>query len=169
MPDRAKLNQLVQRFHEQMRETAVRLINKELRSDHTLQVTALVNEAYVKLAGSFDSHTDHPGEFLAACCKAMKEVLVDHARKRGRKKRGGNVPRLDLNSRLADQRVSATELVELDDLLTKFAKARPRHGQCVYLYFFGGLSLVEIGDLADAFRDRAADQVFHIACHGDAP
>ena len=137
--------------YEELRELAHRQLARE-RRDHTLQTTALVHEAYLRLVD--DTLVDRRGRayFFAAAGQAMRRILVEHARRRGAAKRGSNVVHLDLDnlSSLDDVDLSVTavdnfadELVALDTALGRLAALNPRHAQVVECRFFAGMSVEE--------------------------
>lgn len=113
------------------------------RPDHTLQPTALVHEAYLRLLGpapvAFESHQ----HFLRTASQVMRRVLVDHARARSAAKRGGTI-HLPLNDAIAGTEDNVIELLVLDDALTQLAAAEPRWARVAELRFFGGLEVPEI-------------------------
>jgi RNA polymerase sigma factor (TIGR02999 family) len=122
---------------------------------HTLDPTALVHEAYLRLVG--DQHFDGRRHFFAAAAEAMRRVLVNHARDRTRLKRGGGRNRVDLD-RLTSPAVAADDdLLELDDALDRMASEFPVAAELVKLRFFAGMTL---GDAADALGvpRRTADR-----------
>ena len=109
------------------------------RADHTLQPTALVNEAYLRLmrdGGSYDSRA----HFLAAASIAMRRILVDHARERATAKRAGNRRRVELNDVLAAENPNLDQMLLLDEALTRLAAWDARQARIVELLYFGGLT-----------------------------
>lgn len=108
---------------------------------HTLDATAVVHEAYVKIAGLDDSAWEDRNHFLSIAASAIRRVLVDHARTRGREKRGGDAHRMTLHSGIHDSDVQPIDVVELDDALTKLSKTHPNHARLVELRFFGGMQI----------------------------
>lgn len=128
--------------YEELRELAHRQLARE-RSGHTLQTTALVHEAYLRLVD--DTQVDQRGRayFFAAAGQAMRRVLVDHARRRAANKRKVEIAPVDL----ADIEVGiddfAAEILELDDALTRLAALNPRHAQVVECRFFAGMDVAE--------------------------
>jgi RNA polymerase sigma factor (TIGR02999 family) len=112
-------------------------------ADHTLQTTAVIHEAYLKLAAGSDHRWENRDHFLVIASKAMRHVLVDYARSRRARKRGGAVQMVQLDEELAVARDRAPELLALDDALDAMVKLYPRHGQVVELRYFGGLTLEE--------------------------
>ncbi|MEQ1760452.1 MAG: sigma-70 family RNA polymerase sigma factor [Vicinamibacterales bacterium] len=140
------LTPLVQR---ELHRLAVHYMAGE-RQGHVLQPTALVNEAYVRLVAWTDANWQNRAHFFAMAACIMRGVLVDHARKRGRLRRGGGNVQVSL-SHAEDVPVvgRAPDLVALDDALEAFATFDPRKARVVELRFFGGLSLEEIAHVLD--------------------
>jgi RNA polymerase sigma factor (TIGR02999 family) len=112
------------------------------RADHTLQPTAVVHEAYVKLIGS-DEKWESKAHFCAVAAKAMRQVLISHARARSAVKRSGDKVDLTLSDLPADVGTSIDPLA-LEDVLCKLTELNPEHARLVELRFFGGLSVEEV-------------------------
>ena len=115
------------------------------RSDHTLQPTALVNEAYMRLFGTGDISWESRRQFYGTACKVMRSLLVDHARGRNAKKRGGNlmkVPLLD-STPAADDFSHAIDILDLHASLERLANIDPGMADAVEMRYFGGLSIKE--------------------------
>lgn len=148
--DRAALDELFPLLYSELHAMAGREMRRE-RSDHTLQPTALVNEAYLRLAGGGGAlgWRDRT-HFLSAAARAMKNVLVDHARAHQAQKRdaGLRVTLTDSNANSEDPAVTL-DFLALDDALSQLASAEPRWAQVVELRFFGGL---EIDETAEALQ-----------------
>jgi RNA polymerase sigma factor (TIGR02999 family) len=116
----------------------------EERADHTLQPTALVHEAYLRLLGSDpDKRWDSRGHFFAACAEAMRRILVDHARRKLAGKHGGNRIRQDLDSDLLGAPQASDDLIALDEALTRLAVTEPQVAELVKLRYFAGLTIAE--------------------------
>jgi RNA polymerase sigma factor (TIGR02999 family) len=113
------------------------------RPDHSLQTTALINEAYLRLVDARKLPWQDRTHFFAIAAQMMRRILVDHARSRQNLKRGGAVRRVSLDEALAVSRDQSAEMVKLHDALTALAAADPRKGQVVELRFFGGLNIQE--------------------------
>lgn len=133
-------DELLPIVYEELRRLAARHMSKE-RPGHTLQATALVHEAYIRLLGPNGPKWDSRGHFFAAAAEAMRRILIDRARAGGAEKRGGDRRRVSLES--ADLTIDAVpaEIIDLDDALTRLAAEDPVKAQLVKLRFFGGLSL----------------------------
>ena len=127
----------------EMRALAARHLRRE-RKSHTLQPTALVHEAYLKLAGQTRVDWQGRAHFLAVAAKAMREILVDHARRHKAAKRCGNRHRIALDVNLVVESSRDIDLLALEDALTRLAKLDPRQAKMIELRFFGGLSVAEV-------------------------
>jgi RNA polymerase sigma factor (TIGR02999 family) len=123
------------------------------RRDHTLQVTALVNEAFLRLTGARQLQWQDRAHFLGIAARLMRRVLVDHARARGYQKRGGDVRRVALDETVLVSSGPVIELLALDRALDVLALADPRKGRVVELRFFGGLSVVETAEVLHVSTD----------------
>lgn len=147
--DKSALDKLTPLVYDELRRIAHRYVRRE-RNGHTLQTTALVNEAYVRLAGSKNIAWQNRAHFFAATAQVMRNVLIDHARRRLFAKRGGQVQQVAMDeavTAMSEQR--ADELVVLDEALNELAKMDERKARVVELRYFGGLSLEETADLLD--------------------
>jgi RNA polymerase sigma factor (TIGR02999 family) len=148
--------------YEELRRLAARKLAREPMG-LTLQPTALVHEAYLRLVGeSQPDGWDGRGHFFAAAAEAMRRILIEAARRRKAEKRGGGRGRADLDEALLAGGRSSDELLELDDLLERLAAANPRAAEVVKLRFFAGLT----GDQAAAalgISPRAADSLWAYA------
>lgn len=112
------------------------------RADHTLQPTALVHEAWLKLAAHLEGVEDRR-HFFAVASRAMRQVLADHARTRDRLKRQGGQRRVTLDQGIGEADTAAVDLVDLDDSLRRLAGLNERHARVVELRIFGGLTIAE--------------------------
>ncbi len=130
-------------LYDELRELARREMSKE-RSDHTLQPTALVNEAYLRLVGGKEVTFADRESFFAAAANAIRRVLVDHARRRARDKRGGGRVRVPLDGLDVAEVFEDEELLVIDDALAKLAEMDPAKARLVELRFFAGLSIEEL-------------------------
>jgi RNA polymerase sigma factor (TIGR02999 family) len=117
---------------------------------HTLDATALVHEAYLRLVG--DQQFDGRGHFFAAAAEAMRRILVEHARARGRLKRGGERVRVELLDRARSLAEDPDLLLSLDELLTRLGAEDPLAARVAHLHLFGGLSVEEAGDVLGLSR-----------------
>jgi RNA polymerase sigma factor (TIGR02999 family) len=116
------------------------------RPDHTLQTTALVNEAYLRLVDQSSLQWQNRAHFFAVAARIMRHILVDYARARHNAKRGGGVMKVTLDDAAEVSIERAAEMVALDDALTALAGFAPRKSQIVELRFFGGLSVEETAE-----------------------
>jgi RNA polymerase sigma factor (TIGR02999 family) len=132
-------DELFPRLYAELREIADRLLRGEVVG-HTLQPTALVHEAWFKLAGPGAPHPVDRQHFLALAARAMRQVLVDHARRRRAQKRGGAGIALSLADDRLGFSVPLDDLIAVDDALTRLAAGNPRLARVVELRFFAGLS-----------------------------
>ena len=139
--DPSAFDQLLPLVYQELHAIAERHMRGE-RPGHTLQPTALVHEAFLRLAGA-DSPYDDRTHFIRAASQAMRRVLVDHARARNAAKRGGNLL-VTLDEALVPQDDRVVDLLVLDDALNRLAAAEPRWAQVVELRFFGGLEVTEV-------------------------
>jgi RNA polymerase sigma factor (TIGR02999 family) len=138
--------ELIQVTYDQLRALAAAHMRDE-RPDHTLTATALVHEVSMQLLEGAAVKANSHGQFLALAAKAMRNLLIDHARSRGRQKRGGHVERLSLNESLAANNEREQDLVDLDEALQRFSQLDARKGQVVELRYFGGLSIDETAQI----------------------
>jgi RNA polymerase sigma factor (TIGR02999 family) len=129
--------------YDQLRALAKRRLRAE-RPDQTLQATALVHEAYLRLVDAAAVQSwDGRGHFYAAAAEAMRRILVENARRRGRLKRGGGMKRVELDPAELTVDAPPDQLVALDEALSKLAEQHPEKAQLVKLRYFGGLTIDE--------------------------
>ena len=148
--DRATLDHLYQ----DLRMIAVRMMGRS--SGHTLQPTALVHEAYLRLNRD-DTVWNSRAHFLAVASIAMRQILVDHARRAGARKRGGPTRPLPLWDEARVDAGSADQVLEIDELLEQLAAVDPRRARVVHLKFFAGMTNAEIANVLDIARSTVAD------------
>ncbi len=146
--DKAALNKLAPLVYDELRRIAHRYVQRE-RNGHTLGTTALVNEAYLRLAGQKKIKWQNRAHFFAVTAQVMRHVLIDHARRRHYAKYGGDVQRVSLAEAELMSRERARELVELDEALDELAKIDLRKSKVVELRYFGGLGLQETADVLE--------------------
>ena len=143
--DRAALDELMPVVYRELRRLARRhLLRHSPR--RTLQTTDLVNEAYLKLVNVQRKDWKDRLQFLSLASRAMRFVLVDHARKRNYAKRGGSAVRVSLDDALIVSEQRGAEVLAIDEALSRLAVLDPRKGQIVELRCFGGLSIAETAD-----------------------
>lgn len=138
--DESALNTLLPLVYEELRHLARHHLAAE-RGDHTLQSTALVHEAYLRLAGQTSLPAENRAHFFAIAARVMREILVDHARSRAAAKRGAGCIKLSLDEAVALPRKPHVDLIALDDAIRQLSAMDPRQCQIVELRFFGGLSI----------------------------
>lgn len=128
--------------YEELRRLAHRYMRRE-SAGHTLQTTALVNEAYLRLVRQKDAQWQNRTHFFAISAEMMRRILVDHARRRRYAKRGNGIREISLEDAAPVSSERPAEIVELDEALKRLAKLDPRKARVVELRFFGGLSADE--------------------------
>jgi RNA polymerase sigma factor (TIGR02999 family) len=150
--DEAALERLIPLVEAELRRLARGYMRRE-RRDHTLQVTALINEAFVRLTDARQVRWQDRAHFLGISARLMRRVLVDHARARGYQKRGGEARRVELDEALMVSPGLSVELLALDRALEELAAADPRKAQVIELRFFGGLSVEETAEALHVSTD----------------
>jgi RNA polymerase sigma factor (TIGR02999 family) len=144
--DASALERLMPLVYDELKRMAHRYMRGE-RVGHTLQTTALVNEAYMRLVNWKDVHWQNRAQFFAVSAQMMRRILVDFARERQYQKRGGGALQVSLSEAAAFAQAPETDLVALDDALTALAKLDQRKAQMVEMRFFGGLSIAEVAEV----------------------
>ena len=143
--DQGALDQLMPLVYEELHRLAHHYMSRE-RSDHTLQTSALVNEAYLRLVDQTNLHWQNRAQFFGLAAQLMRHILIDHARTHTRAKRGrGRKVAVEDFAILNPER--GAEFIALDDALKKLTAMHSRKGQVVELKFFGGLSVEEIAEV----------------------
>ena len=137
--------QLMPLVYQELRDLARRYLQRE-RGDHTLQPTALVHEAYLRMVDQSRVQWQNRAQFFGIAAQLMRRILVDHARAHVAAKRGGQAERISLDDAEISPEARATELVELDAALTELATVDVRKSRIVELRFFGGLSIEETAE-----------------------
>jgi RNA polymerase sigma factor (TIGR02999 family) len=138
--------------YDELRHVAAGYLRRE-RDGHTLQATALVNEAYLRLIEVRHVQWQNRAHFFAMAARLMRRILVDAARARGYQKRGGGTPPLSLDEALIVPVEPGADLVALDDALSALAAIDERKSQVVEMRFFGGLSIDETAEALHVSRD----------------
>jgi RNA polymerase sigma factor (TIGR02999 family) len=143
--DSEALDQLTPLVYAELRRMARRYMGQQ-PAGHTLQTTALVHEAYLRLVGREEKHWQNRAHFFGVAAQAMRHILVDYARARHTDKRGGQARAVSLEeaSLVSEERVA--ELLALDDALEELARLSPRQCRTVELRYFGGLSVTETAE-----------------------
>ncbi|HEX7317646.1 MAG TPA: sigma-70 family RNA polymerase sigma factor [Pyrinomonadaceae bacterium] len=144
--DESALDRLMPLVYAELRRLA-RLHLRHERPGHTIQPTALINEAYLRLVDLKDVHWQNRAHFFGIAAQAMRRVLVDHARARLAHKRGGGALQVSLAEVAAVAEAPTADLLALDEALEELAKVDPRKARVVELRFFGGLSVEETAEV----------------------
>jgi len=143
---RAAIDRIVPAVYDELHALAVRSLKNE-RRDHTLQATALVHEAYLRLAKRPDVPWEDRAHFSALAAQAIRRILVDHARHQRRDKRGGRRNKLSLDSVITVAPEPETDIIELDEALDRLGTESPRQARIVEMRFFGGMTADEAADV----------------------
>jgi RNA polymerase sigma-70 factor (ECF subfamily) len=144
--NQAAFNKLLPLVYDELHRLASAYMSRE-RRDHTLQTTALVNEAYLRLVDQNRARWQDRVHFLAIASKVMRQILIDHARTHGRAKRGGGEQRISLDEVAVVSEQRSAELLALDEALRKLAEVDRRKSDVVELRFFGGLTIEEAAEV----------------------
>ena len=144
--DETALVELLPLVEKELHRLAHHYMRRE-RSGHTLQTTAIINEAYLRLAQGKQKHFQNRAHFFAVAANLMRQIMVDHARARQSAKRGGGLQKVSLDEAALVSDESAAELIALDEALHELARAAPRQGRVVELRYFGGLSVEETAEV----------------------
>ncbi|MGE0887497.1 MAG: sigma-70 family RNA polymerase sigma factor [Blastocatellales bacterium] len=146
--DKEALELLIPLVYDELYRLARGYMNRE-QAGHTLQITALVNEAYLRLANWKEARWENRSHFFGVAAQLMRRILVDFARSRNYEKRGGGLRQIELNE-VADLSIRRdTDFVMLDDSLKSLAEIDQRKSQIVEMRFFGGLSVEEVAEVLD--------------------
>ncbi len=146
--DETALDQLMPIIYDELHRLAKRYMSRE-RRNHTLQTTALVNEAYLRLVGQGQAEWQNRAHFFGVAAQVMRHVLVDHARSRQYAKRGGEAQQVTLDDNLAISHEDQIEVLALDEALNRLAALDERKGRIVELRYFGGLSVEETAEVLE--------------------
>ena len=144
--DKKALNQLMPVVYRELHRLARRRLDRE-NDGHTLQTTALVHEAYLRLVGQKKAQWQNRAHFFAIAAQMMRRILVDYARSRDSAKRGAGAPQVSFDEMLAAPTGRAADVVALDQALTTLAQFDERKSRMVELRFFGGLSIEETAEV----------------------
>jgi RNA polymerase sigma factor (TIGR02999 family) len=153
--------ELLPLVYNQLRAIAAQRMKRE-RPDHTLQPTALVHEAFLKLVGPRSTPWAGEAHFFAAAAEAMRQILLDHAKSKGRQKRGGTRAREALNLSDVAALENPGEILALDEALCRLDQQEPEIGRIVRLRFFAGLSIDQIAELLE-IAPRTVDRRWQFA------
>jgi RNA polymerase sigma factor (TIGR02999 family) len=140
------LEELMPLVYRELRRLAHGRLGRE-RADHTLQTTALVHEAYLRLVDQQEANWQNRAQFFAVAAQMMRRILVDYARARQYGKRGGDAQNVELDEAMVVSRDRATAVVALDELLMSLAELDPRMSRVVELRFFGGMTVEETAEI----------------------
>ena len=154
--DQEAANRLLPEVYQELRVLASQRLSQE-RPGQTLQATALVHEAYIRLVGMEDRTWRSRGHFFAAAAEAMRRILVERARRRRCLKRGGALRRIEIDGNDPAKEDPPEVLLSLDEALTKLAQEDPVKAELVKLRYFGGLTMPEAAkalDMSKATADR---------------
>jgi RNA polymerase sigma factor (TIGR02999 family) len=141
--DQKALERIVEVAYPELRKIARRCLRRE-RPEHTIQATALVHEAYLRLFDIWQVRWEDRAHFFAIIAKVMRRILIEYARARGSSKRGGGVHRMNLDEALVISGEPDPEVVRLNDALEEMAKFDSRKAQVVEMRYFGGLTADEV-------------------------
>ena len=144
--DRDVLNELLPLVYDELRKLAAKYLRRE-REGHTLQPTALVHEAYLRLIDQTQVRWQNRAHFFGVAAQMMRRILVDHARTHNAEKRGGEFQLLSLDENIDVSATPAADLVALDDALNRLAAIDEQKSRIVELRFFGGLSVEETAEV----------------------
>ena len=144
--DKEALDKLMPLVYEELRRLARQHMRRE-RAGHTLQTTALVNEAYLRLADQRRAQWQNRAQFFGVAAQLMRRILVDHARSRHRLKREGDAHKVSLDQAATVSHEQSPELLALDEALKRLEAMNERMGRIVELRFFGGLSIEETAEV----------------------
>lgn len=144
--DKAALDRLMPLVYDELRRIAHRYVRRE-RNGHTLQTSALVNEAYLRLAGQDNIDWQNRAHFFAVTAQVMRHILIDHARRRRYVKHGGELHQVPITEAAGMSLQRATELLALNEALDELATLDERKSRVVELRYFGGLSLEETAEV----------------------
>ena len=144
--DAQALNQLMPLVYNELHRIAGRYLRNE-RPNHTLQTTALINEAYVRIVDGKSVKWQDRAHFFGVAAQIMRHILVDHARSSRSAKRGGGVQKLTLDEAVAGSQERNLDLVALNDSLNSLAQIDPQQSRIIELRFFGGLTIEETAEV----------------------
>ena len=144
--DKAALDQLLPLVYEELRRQAARYLRRE-RAGHTLQTTALIHEAYLRLVDQRNVQWQNRAQFFGIAAQLMRRILVDHARTKKRAKRGGSDIRVSLGDALGSSKVQDLDVVALDEALDRLAEFDEQQSRIVELRFFSGLTVEETAEV----------------------
>jgi RNA polymerase sigma-70 factor, ECF subfamily len=142
------VDELLPLIYDELKRIAANYLRRE-RSNHTLQPTALVNEAYMKMIDITQVSWQNKAHFIGVAANQMRRILVDHARQHNAQKRGGEFHILTLNEEIDHSDEQSADLIALDDALTELARMDEVKAKIVELRYFGGLTMEETAEVLD--------------------
>jgi RNA polymerase sigma-70 factor (ECF subfamily) len=145
------VSELVVLLYSELRSLASHYLRRE-RSDHTLQTTALVHEAYLRLADQNEVRWKNREQFMGVAAQLMRRILVDYSRSHGAQKRGNDFEKVFLEEAEVVSKGKAADVIALDEALTRLAEVDREHARLVEMRFFGGLSLEEAAGVLGVSR-----------------
>ena len=146
--DRTALDRLLPLVYNELRNLATRYMRQE-RSGHTLQPTALIHEAYIRLADQRQLQWVNRAHFFGVAATLMRSILLENARARGAEKRGAGKQKVALDDAIAVSAATSPNLVALDDALKELAEIDPRKSRVIELHYFGGLTAEEMAEVLE--------------------
>jgi RNA polymerase sigma factor (TIGR02999 family) len=149
-------DQLLPLVYAELRRLA-RSYLRQYAPGHTLQPTALVHEAYLRLVAQKGEHYTCRAHFMAVAARAMRQILIDHARRRGAVKRGGCVTHVSLNEQLIPAQSHDVDVLKLEEMLKRLTKLDARKGRVVELRFYGGLTIEDTATVLGIARSTATE------------
>jgi RNA polymerase sigma-70 factor (ECF subfamily) len=152
--NKESLDKLIPVIYDELRRHAARQLRRE-RLGHTLQTTALIHEAYLRLVDQKNVRWQNRAHFFGIAANLMRQILVDHARKHNAAKRGGTDIKLSLDEAMLVSEGPDMDLLTLDEALTRLATIDPRKGRTVELRYFGGLSMEETAEVLEVSMSTA--------------
>lgn len=144
--DKEALNALYEEVYHPLKEIAGKLLSYE-RPDHTLQKTSLVHELYIKLINQKEVKWEDRAHFFAMASNCMRQILVDYARRKAAKRRGGNPRKITLDENLLNMEEHAEDIIRINELIDKLAGYDERKSKVVEMRFFGGMGISEIAEV----------------------
>ena len=151
--DQVALDKLIPLVESELHRLAHHYMDRE-RAGHTLQTTALVNEAYLRLVGQANVDWHNRSHFFGIAARLMRQILVDYARKRNYAKRGGNAQQVSLDEAAVVAKERAGEMIALDEALNHLATIAPEQSRIVELRYFGGLTIEETAEIMGLTVDK---------------
>ena len=146
---RETLDEVLPMVYDELRRLASSYLRKE-RNNHTLQPTALVHEAYLRLMGQSEIEWQNRAHFFGVSARLMREILIDHARSKNRQKRGGEFQtQILLDDAVSFSKDVQLDVIAVDEALTKLEKLDERQARIVEMKFFGGLTIEEVAEVLE--------------------